>query len=85
MGLRRYNLYKISDPGFDFHTNELDHVLTVLDNWVCGTCREPNEEEIGTLPHGFENLSIQDQIYAMLGTSCGAEFIFEDAEDEQHS
>ena len=69
-----YRLDKCSSPGFEFYSENLEHILTVLESNVCGSCKIYDEEyEIG-LPDDYNSLSTEEKIHELLATSCGCEF-----------
>lgn len=80
--MKEYSLIKLSDPGFDLNTNDIRHVYKMLNECVCIGCKSYSEEDPFSVPQDYDSLSMEDKVYALLGTSCGAEFILE--EDGEH-
>lgn len=80
--MKKYSLIKLSSPGFDLNTEELRHVYNVLNSYVCKSCMTYSEEDPLAIPKDYETLSMEDKVYALLGTSCGAEFILEEDGEE---
>lgn len=73
-----YTLIKLSSPGFDFNTDNLGYVHVVLELFICDQCKIRTDDEYNVLPENYEQLGIDEQVYAMLGTPCGAEFLLEE-------
>lgn len=69
--MARYSLTKMSDPGWEMETNDPAKVL-----WphICNSCREDwiVEGEI------ICKAAVEDDVFSMLETPCGAEFWLED-------
>jgi hypothetical protein len=80
--LKKYTLIKLSSPGFDLNTKDIYYVYRMLDDCVCDGCKEYTEDDPLSLPKDYDSLTMEDKVYALLGTSCGAEYILE--EDGEH-
>lgn len=72
--MRQYTLHKVSDPGFELHTNQLHHVVQVLEDFVCDGCKTSDSADSGNWPDNYDSLSYSQKIEALLSTSCGCEF-----------
>ena len=69
-----YQLSKCSSPGFEFYSETLEHILTVLESNVCGGCKVYNKEFDVGLPDNYDSFSIEEKIHELLSTSCGCAF-----------
>lgn len=61
----------MSGPGWDFGTEHLRLVIDKLNQHVCRDCKKE-------FPDGYTDLSTEQKLDLSLGTSCGAEFMFEE-------
>ena len=66
-----YVLTKLSSPGWEFSSTHQDLVLEQLEQFICRTC-------IKDLGDSLELLPTESQLFELLGTSCGAEFHYEE-------
>lgn len=57
-----YVLTKLSYPGFELTTQQEQHVIDMLYNYICDSCMDDIDS------------TDTDLLGRMLGTSCGAEF-----------
>lgn len=71
-----HKLIKMSSDGFELYSESLDQILSVLEANICSECfmQETNQE--------YHAMSTYQQIEELLGTPCGAGFVFcEDAKE----
>lgn len=74
----KYNLCKLSEPGFDLSTNHIDTVIAVLERFVCTECRVRMQDDHpvrNMIPSNYESMSPEDKLDHLLSTPCGAEFL----------
>lgn len=74
----RYELIKLSSPGFKLERAVPRHCRKVLEMFVCEGCMTPDtlEDESIRFPSDYKTLSEEDKIAALLSTACGCEFHF---------
>jgi len=92
-------LEKMSVPGWQFKSDHIEHLLNMLEQCVCNSCKLTEEQyKQATLtvdaeydeyrddfkPQTYDQYSPIEKIEWMLGTPCGCEFDFYD-EDEGSS
>ena len=65
-----YCLTKMSSDGFELFSESPDHILGVLESYICSEC---SMYEVGP---EYSELTTSEQIDELLRTPCGAEFIF---------
>lgn len=58
-----YKLYKQSAPGFTLETNTIDHVYTVLNQYVCASCTTPRSELRSKLSEDFKSGELTEEEY----------------------
>ena len=74
----KYTLIKLSSPDFDLNTEHIHIVRDVLNMYVCDLCKVYHEDEPDEWPENYEDLPVEEQVYDLLATSCGAEFMLEE-------
>lgn len=92
-----YELIKLSDPGFELKTDDIRIVRNVLDGFICQSCmktvseldiKDQDPAEIKYLqntakPDNYDELNDQEKVNFMLGTSCGAEFMLDNTDNQE--
>jgi len=79
-----YVLTKLSEPVFEFGTHDICFIYDQLEYHCCSYCRdyiEEYDEETDSFIEKSSNYSLLplDERFAfLLGSSCGAEFLFEE-------
>ena len=58
-----YKLIKLSAPGFTLETNEIGHVYTVLDQFVCTSCTTLESELRDTLKKDYNEGKLTKEEY----------------------
>ena len=72
----KYTLTKLSTPNScQVQSDELHPIRQTLILYCCASCLQD-------LPNNFAKLSDLEKVDEMLGTQCGAEFLFEINEEE---
>lgn len=69
----RYNLFKISSPGWSMYGADLNNTIMALKPHICGMCQEDDMET----PIEFT----EESLHEMMGTACGCEFVLEEVPD----
>ena len=65
---KTYVLTKVSKRGFVLATEDLEVIYNTLSDYVCSSCI--NDVEL-------DGVSALDNLYELLGTACGCEFMLE--------
>lgn len=78
-----YSLTKLSSPNsFVIHSGSLHPIVGILFDYTCQTCLNGNEDIQDA--EGLEVFnpedSLEDQLDFLMGSACGAEFMFEEFE-----
>lgn len=89
-------LEKMSVPGWQLHSEYIEHILEMLESHVCGMCKqteaqykqatltvdaEYNEYRDDFKPETYNQYSPIEKIHWLLSTPCGCEFDFYDEEE----